>query len=56
MVCFFYYSHVWDFVEAMGSWGDLAVEFDADAVRAMGETEPVIAIFLRILPKTVRGK
>ncbi|KAM0901693.1 hypothetical protein ACQ4PT_019811 [Festuca glaucescens] len=36
-------------------WGDRAIEFDADAVRAMGEREPVIAIFVGTLPKTHRG-
>jgi hypothetical protein len=37
-------------------WGDRAVEFDADTVRAMGEKEPVIAIFVGTLPKIARGK
>lgn len=36
-------------------WGDRADEFDADAVRAMGDKEPVIAIFVGTLPKTLRG-
>ncbi|KAM0912341.1 hypothetical protein ACQ4PT_012850 [Festuca glaucescens] len=36
-------------------WGDRAVEFDADAVRAMGDKEPVIAIFVGTLPKSHRG-
>jgi hypothetical protein len=36
-------------------WGDRAIEFDAEAVRAMGEKEPVIAIFVGTLPKTARG-
>ena len=37
-------------------WGDRAVEFDADAVHAMGAEEPVIAIFVGTLPKMSRGK
>jgi hypothetical protein len=36
-------------------WGDRAVEFDVEAVRAMGEKEPVVAIFVGTLPKIVRG-
>ncbi|KAM0840948.1 hypothetical protein ACQ4PT_059342 [Festuca glaucescens] len=36
-------------------WGDRAVEFDADAVRAMGDKEPVVAIFVGTLPKSHRG-
>ena len=32
-------------------WGDRAVQFDAEAVRAMGVKEPVIAIFVGTLPK-----
>jgi hypothetical protein len=36
-------------------WGDRAVQFDAAAVRAMGEKEPVIAIFVGTLPKITRG-
>jgi hypothetical protein len=36
-------------------WGDRAVEFDVEAVRAMGEKEPVVAIFVGTLPKMVRG-
>jgi hypothetical protein len=37
-------------------WGDRAIEFDADSVRAMDEKESVIAIFVGTLPKTSRGK
>jgi hypothetical protein len=37
-------------------WGDRAVEFDADTVRAMGEKESVIGIFVGTLPKTAHGK
>ena len=37
-------------------WGDRAVEFDAEAVRAWGATEPVIAIFVGLLPKMSRGR
>ncbi|XP_051222747.1 uncharacterized protein [Lolium perenne] len=36
-------------------WGDRALEFDAEAVRAMGEKEPVIAIFVGTLSKTSHG-
>ncbi|KAM0821947.1 hypothetical protein ACQ4PT_071836 [Festuca glaucescens] len=36
-------------------WGDRAVEFDADAVRAMDDKEPVIGIFVGTLPKSHRG-
>ncbi|XP_047091969.1 uncharacterized protein LOC124703781 isoform X5 [Lolium rigidum] len=36
-------------------WGDQAVEFDADAVRAMSDKEPVIAIFVGTLPKSHHG-
>jgi hypothetical protein len=36
-------------------WGDRAVEFDADLVRAMGDKEPVIGIFVGTLTKTHRG-
>lgn len=36
-------------------WGDRAVEFDAETVRAMGEKGPVVAIFVGTLPKTSRG-
>ncbi|CAM0910507.1 unnamed protein product [Alopecurus aequalis] len=36
-------------------WGERAVEFDADAVRAMGEKEPVVAIFVGTLPKMTHG-
>ncbi|KAM0930661.1 hypothetical protein ACQ4PT_000849 [Festuca glaucescens] len=37
-------------------WGDRALEFDAESVRAMGEKEPVIAIFVGTLPKSSHGK
>jgi hypothetical protein len=37
-------------------WGDRALEFDAEAVRAMGEKEPVIAIFVGTLSKTSHGE
>ncbi|KAM0911497.1 hypothetical protein ACQ4PT_013418 [Festuca glaucescens] len=36
-------------------WGDRAVEFDADLVRAMGDKEPVIGIFVGTLTKNHRG-
>ncbi|CAM0955934.1 unnamed protein product [Alopecurus aequalis] len=36
-------------------WGDRAVEFDVEPIRAMGATEPVIAIFVGTLPKMARG-
>ncbi|XP_047084782.1 uncharacterized protein LOC124696039 [Lolium rigidum] len=36
-------------------WGDRGLEFDAEAVRAMGEKEPVIAIFVGTLSKTSHG-
>jgi hypothetical protein len=36
-------------------WGERAVEFDAGVVRAMGEREPVIAIFVGTLLKTIHG-
>ncbi|XP_047093720.1 replication protein A 70 kDa DNA-binding subunit A-like [Lolium rigidum] len=36
-------------------WGDRALEFDAEAVCAMGEKEPVIAIFVGTLPKASHG-
>ena len=36
-------------------WGDRAVQFDAEAVHAMGAKEPVIAIFVGTLPKMSRG-
>ncbi|KAM0823597.1 hypothetical protein ACQ4PT_070773 [Festuca glaucescens] len=36
-------------------WGDRALEFDAESVRAMGEKEPVIAIFVGTLPKSSHG-
>ncbi|KAK1612070.1 hypothetical protein QYE76_035743 [Lolium multiflorum] len=36
-------------------WGDRALEFDAEAVRAMGEKESVIAIFVGTLSKTSHG-
>lgn len=36
-------------------WGDRAVEFDADTVRAMGDKEPVVAIFVGTLSKSFRG-
>ncbi|KAK1618128.1 hypothetical protein QYE76_023645 [Lolium multiflorum] len=36
-------------------WGDRALEFDAEAVRAMGVNEPVIAIFVGTLPKMSHG-
>jgi hypothetical protein len=37
-------------------WGARAREFDAEEVRAVCETEVVIAIFVGTLPKTYRGK
>ena len=37
-------------------WGDRAVQFDAEAVRAMGVKEPVIAIFVGTLPKMSHGE
>jgi hypothetical protein len=37
-------------------WGDRALKFDAEAVRAMGEKEPVIAIFVGTLSKTSHGE
>ena len=37
-------------------WGDRAVEFDAEAVRVVGAKEPVIVIFVGLLPKMSRGK
>ncbi|KAM0879746.1 hypothetical protein ACQ4PT_034029 [Festuca glaucescens] len=36
-------------------WGEHALEFDAEAVRAMGAKEPVIAIFVGTLPKMSHG-
>ncbi|KAM0919996.1 hypothetical protein ACQ4PT_007868 [Festuca glaucescens] len=36
-------------------WGDRALEFDAESVRAMGEKEPVIAIFVGTLAKSSHG-
>jgi hypothetical protein len=36
-------------------WGDRAVEFNADLVRAMGDKEPVIGIFVGTLTKNHRG-
>ncbi|KAM0827975.1 hypothetical protein ACQ4PT_067855 [Festuca glaucescens] len=36
-------------------WGDRAVEFDVDLVRAMGDKEPVIGIFVGTLTKNHRG-
>ncbi|KAM0885153.1 hypothetical protein ACQ4PT_030511 [Festuca glaucescens] len=36
-------------------WGERALEFDAEAVRAMGVNEPVIAIFVGTLPKMSHG-
>ena len=36
-------------------WGERAVQFDGEAVRDMGAKEPVIAIFVGMLPKTARG-
>ncbi|KAM0871585.1 hypothetical protein ACQ4PT_039291 [Festuca glaucescens] len=36
-------------------WGDRVLEFYAEAVRAMGEKEPVIAIFVGKLSKTSHG-
>ena len=36
-------------------WGDRAVEFDGEAVCAMGAKEPVIAIFVGLLPKVAKG-
>ena len=37
-------------------WGDRAVEFDAEAVRTVGAKEPVIVIFVGLLPKMSHGK
>ncbi|KAM0904045.1 hypothetical protein ACQ4PT_018277 [Festuca glaucescens] len=36
-------------------WGERALEFDAEAVHAIGVKEPVIAIFVGTLPKMSRG-
>ncbi|KAM0832333.1 hypothetical protein ACQ4PT_064970 [Festuca glaucescens] len=36
-------------------WGERALEFDAEAVRAMGVNEPVIAIFVGTLTKMSHG-
>ncbi|KAM0832054.1 hypothetical protein ACQ4PT_065142 [Festuca glaucescens] len=36
-------------------WGDRALEFDAESVRAMGDKELVIAIFVGTLPKSSHG-
>ena len=36
-------------------WGDRAVEFDADSIRAMSLEKPVIDIFVGTLPKMAFG-
>ena len=36
-------------------WGDRAVEFDADSIRAMSLEKPVIGIFVGTLPKMAFG-
>jgi hypothetical protein len=49
--------HVCAYVEAMRSslFFGAIVQFDAEVVRAMGEIETVIAIFVGTLPKTAQG-
>ena len=37
-------------------WGDRAVEFDTEAVHTVGTKEPVIIIFVGLLPKMSRGR